>query len=167
MNALRWRPLQIAGLALETYMGYWSIASIQSYAREDLGYGELTDERVKVLAEKFRFITVKLLPAQPFSLLQRYFLGGWLYYFIVVVSPLTCALATWVSRQRAFVFLLFVHASILMVVITALSPQASVRYLQPISMLTLLSVAVCIDWLTRKSGGDAIPLDSASLKQRI
>ena len=37
MNALRRRPLQIAGLALKTYMGYWGIASIQSYAREDLG----------------------------------------------------------------------------------------------------------------------------------
>jgi hypothetical protein len=52
MNALRWRPLQIAGLALKTYMGYWGIASIQSYAREDLGVGELTDEQVKMLLEK-------------------------------------------------------------------------------------------------------------------
>jgi hypothetical protein len=33
MNALlRRRPLQIAGLALRTCMGYWGIASIQSYA---------------------------------------------------------------------------------------------------------------------------------------
>jgi hypothetical protein len=151
MNALRRRPLQIAGLALKTYMGYWSIASIQSYAREDLGYGELTEEQLKVLAEKFRFITVRVLPVQPFSLSQRYFVGGWPYYFIVVVSPLTCALATWVSRQRAFVFLLFVHASILMVVITALSPQASVRYLQPISMLTLLSIAICVDGLAGRA----------------
>jgi hypothetical protein len=150
MNALRRRPLQIAGLALKTYMGYWGIASIQSYAREDLGYGELSDEQLKVFAEKFRFITVKLLPVQPFSLLQQYFLGGWPYYFLVVVSPLTCALATWASRQRAFAFLLFVHASILIVVITALSPQASVRYLQPVSMLTLLSIAICIDWLARR-----------------
>jgi hypothetical protein len=156
MNALRRRPLQIAGLALKTYMGYWGVASIQSYAREDLGLGELSDEQVKVLAEKFRFMTVKVLPAQPFSLLQRYFLGGWPYYFIVVLSPLTCALATWVSRQRAFVFLLFVHASILMVVITALSPQASVRYLQPVSMLTLLSIAVCVDWLARRAKPAAI-----------
>ncbi len=151
INALRRRPLQIAGLALKTYMGYWGIASIQSYAREDLGVGELTDEQVKVLLEKFRFTTVKLLPAQPFSLLQQYYLGGWPYYFIIVVSPLICAVATWVSRQRAFVFLLFIHASILMVVITALSPQASVRYLQPVSMLTLLSIAICVDWLARRA----------------
>jgi hypothetical protein len=151
MNALRRRPLQIAGLALKTYMGYWGIASIRSYAREDLGYGELTDEQVKVLLEKFRFTTVKQLPAQPFSLLQQYFLGAWPYYFIVVVSPLICALAAWVSRQRAFVFLLFIHASILMVVITALSPQASVRYLQPVSMLTLLSIAICVDWFARRT----------------
>jgi len=151
MNALRRRPLQIVGLAMKTYMGYWDIASIQSYAREDLGYGELTEEQVKVLAEKFRFMTVKLLPAQPFSLLQRYFLAGWPYYFIVVVSPLTCALATWVSRQRAFALLLFIHVSILMVVVTALSPQACIRYLQPVSLLTLLSIAICVDCLARRA----------------
>ena len=151
MNALRRRPLQIAGLTLKTYMGYRGIASIQSYGREELGGGQLTDEQVKMFAEKFRFTTVKLLSTKPFSLLQRYFLAGWPYYFIVVISPLTCALATWVSRQRAFVLLLLIHASILMVVITALSPQASVRYLQPISMLTLFSIAIFGDWLSRRA----------------
>ena len=151
MNALRRRPLQIVGLAMKTYMGYWGIASIQSYAREDLGYGELTDEQVKVLAEKFRFHNGKTLPAQPFSLLQRYFLAAWPYYFIVVVSPLVCAFATWVSRDRAFALLLFIHASILMVVVTALSPQACIRYLQPVSVLTLLSIAICVDWLARRA----------------
>src|SRR4029078_6567159 len=106
MNALRLRPLKIGGLALKTYMGYWGVASIQSYAREDLGLGELSDEQVKVLAEKFQFMALKSTQATRFSLIQRYFLGGWPYYFIVVLSPLTCALATWVSRQRALVFLL-------------------------------------------------------------
>ena len=48
------------------------------------------------------------------------------------------------------------HASILMVVIAALSPQASVRYLQPVSMLTLLSIAICIDWLARKARPSAV-----------
>ena len=66
MNALRRRPLQIAGLALKTYIGYWSIASLQSYAREDLGGGELTDEQVKVLVEKFRFTTVKTAASAAF-----------------------------------------------------------------------------------------------------
>ena len=150
INALRHRMLQIVGLATQTYMGYWGIASIQACAREDLGYGELTEKQVKVLAEKFRFMTAKLLPSQPFSLLQRYFLAGWPYYFIVVVSPLMCALATWVSRQRTFAFLLFIHASILMVVITALSPQPCIRYLQPVSLLTLLSIGICVDYLARR-----------------
>jgi hypothetical protein len=151
MNALRRRPLQIAGLAFNTYMGYWGVGSIQGYAREDLGNGELTDEEVKRIAEKFGFITEKRVPTQPFSLSQRYFVGAWPYYFIVVVSPLVCAFATWLSRDRSFALLLFIHASILMVVITALSPQACIRYLQPLSILTLLSIAICVDWLARRA----------------
>ena len=151
MNALRRRPLQIAGLALKTYMGYWGVVSIQSYAREDLGYGELSDEQLKTLAEKFGFRTVEHLPALPYSLSQRYFLGAWPYYFIVVVSPLVCGFAIWLGRHRAFAFLLFIHASILMVVVTVLSPQACLRYLQPVSLLTLLSIAICVDGLVRRA----------------
>jgi hypothetical protein len=151
INALRRRPLEIVGLAVQTYMGYWNLGSIRRYARTDLGYVELSDEQVKMLAEKFGFRSVNHLPVQPYSLLQRYFLGAWPYYFIVVVSPLVCAFATWLSRDRAFALLLFIHASILMMVITALSPQACIRYLQPLSILTLLSIAICVDWFAGRA----------------
>jgi hypothetical protein len=151
MNVLRRRPLQIASLALRTYMGYWGIASIQSYARSELGGVDLTDDQVKMLAQKFRLATVKPITSQPLSLLQWYFVRAWPYYFIVVVSPLVCAFAIWLSRDRAFALLLFIHASILMVVITAFSPQACIRYLQPVSVLTLLSIAICVDWLARRA----------------
>ena len=151
MNALRRRPLQIAGLALKTYMGYWGIASIQSYARENLGGVDLTDDQIKMLAQKFHFAIVKRITSQPLSLLQWYFVRAWPYYLILVVFPLVCAFATWLSRDRSFALFLFIHASILMVVITALSPQACIRYLQPISVLTLLSIAICVDWRARRA----------------
>jgi hypothetical protein len=151
INALRRRPLAIVGLTLQTYMAYWNPALIRWYARTDLGYGKLKKDQIKMLAEKFGFKTVKKLPAKPLSLLQRYFLGAWPYYFVVVVSPLVCAIAAWLSRDRAFALLLFFHASILLLVVTALSPQAGIRYIQPVSLLTLLSIAVCIDWLVRRA----------------
>jgi hypothetical protein len=150
INALRRRPLGILGLAVKTYMGYLNPGSIWRYARSDLGYGMLSDDQVKMLAEKFGFKTVNRPSAQPYSLLQWYFLLAWPYYLIVIVSPLVCAFATWLSGDRASALLLFVHASILMVVVTALSPQACIRYLQPVSALTLLSIAGCVDWLVRR-----------------
>lgn len=150
INALRRRPLAIVGLAVKTYMGYWNRRAIQWYARTDLGYGRLRDGQIKMIAEKFGFQAVKQLPAKPFSLLQLYFLAVWPYYFVVIVSPLVCALATWLSRDRGLAFLLFIHASILLAVVTALSPQPGIRYIQPISLLALLSIAVCADWFVRK-----------------
>jgi hypothetical protein len=149
-NVLRRRPLQIAGLAMKTYMGYWQIQSIQQYARIDLGNNDLTEEDVERLAEKFRFRTVKQITSQPLSALQAYFVRGWPYYFIVLLAPLTCALAIWLGRRRSFGLLLFIHASILMVVITALSSQPSIRYLQPLSILTLFSIAICLDRVVRR-----------------
>src|SRR5215211_1265038 len=160
INALRRQPLEIVELAVKTYMEYWNPTSMWRYARIDLGYGNLTDEQIKMFAEKFGFQTVKHLRAQPYSLLQQYFLAAWPYYFIVIVSPLLCALATWLSRDRAFALLLFIHASILMVVVTALSPQACIRYLQPVSVLTLFSIAICVDWLARRTRPP--PMQSAS-----
>jgi hypothetical protein len=68
MNALHRRPLQVAELAVKTYLGYRSVGSIQRYAREDLGNGELTDEEVERIAEGFRFRITKTIPTQPFSL---------------------------------------------------------------------------------------------------
>jgi len=151
MNALHRRPLQIVELAMRTYLGYWSVSSVQGYAREDLGNGVLTDEEVNRIAEKFRFRMEKTVPTQPFSLSQRYFLAAWPYYFVIIVSPLTCAFGTWLDRDRAFAVLLFVHSSILMLVVTALSPQASIRYLHPLSVLTLLSIAICVDYLAKRA----------------
>ena len=151
INALRHRPLVVVGLAVKTYMGYWNPGSLRWYARTDLGYARMNDDQVKMLAEKFGFRTVKDPRTLAYSLLQQYFVGSWSYYFIVIVSPLVCAFAIWLSRDRAFALFLFVHASILMVVVTVLSPQPCIRYLQPVSLLTLLSSAVCVDWLSRRS----------------
>jgi hypothetical protein len=150
INAVRRRPLQIVDLAVKTYTEFWGVASMQSCAQKDLGYSELTDEQVKMLAEKFGFSTQKQLPIEPLSLLQQYFLVGWPYYFFVIVSPLIAALATLVDRHRAFACLVFVHASILMVVVTALSARACIRYVQPVSILTLLSIAICIERIVRR-----------------
>ena len=176
INALCRGPLQIVGLAVKTYMGYWGIESLQKYTRKDLGYGSFTDGQVKMLSEKFGFVTAKQLPTQPLSLLQRYFLAAWPYYFVVSVSPLICAFAILLGRHRTFAVLLLVHVSILLVVITALSPRPSIRYLQPVSVLTLFSIAICVDWFARKQsrvsgrkseqGGNAL-FDSAALKTAI
>jgi hypothetical protein len=159
INALRRHPLDIVRLTLKTYMQYWGARSIQQYAKRDLGYGEVTNDQIKMLAERFRFETVNRLPVRPFSFSQRYFLGAWPYYYMVIVSPLMCAIATWIARHRAFAFLLFVHASILILVVTALSPRACIRYLQPVSILTLLSIAICVDKVARK--GTSAPVQAA------
>jgi hypothetical protein len=171
MNVLRRRPLEIVGLAVKTYLQYYDIELILRYARKDLGDGQLADDQVKMLAEKFGFITGNQPPRQPLSLLQRYFVGAWPYYFFVIISPFTCAFATWINRHRAFAFLLFLHAAILIVVITALSPRACIRYLQPVSILTLLSIAICVDRILTRTKPELAPVrpvvDAGSLRQRI
>src|SRR5258708_2185382 len=67
-----------------------------------------------------------------------------------------CALAVWVGRCRSFGLLLFIHASILMMVITALSWQPSIRYLQPLFILAFLSIAIRLDRVVRRGVGPVV-----------
>ena len=78
INALRRRPLEIVGLAVKTYMGYWNPGSIRWYARTDLGYAKMNDDQVKMFAEKFGFQTVKQLPDAA---------------ILIVTTVLSCSLA--------------------------------------------------------------------------
>jgi hypothetical protein len=43
---------------------------------------------------------------------------------------------------------------------------ACIRYLQPVSVLTLLSIAICVDWLARRASPAAMQR-AAVLKQRM
>src|SRR5437773_8465137 len=67
-----------------------------------------------------------------------------------------CALAVWVGRCRSFGLLLFIHASILMMVITALYWQPSIRYLQPLFILAFLSIAIRLDRVVRRGVGPVV-----------
>ena len=74
---------------------------------------------------------------------QQYYVRAQPYYYVVLLSPFVCgALLFFVAE--GYVFVLFLHSWILLGTVTILSKAASVRYLQPMSFLTILIFAVLV-----------------------
>ena len=89
-----------------------------------------------------------LSPPQPgdseaYTLLQRYFLCSQPYYYVVLLSPLVCSGLIFLV-SKGYVFLLFFHSWILFGTVTILAKDVSARYLQPMSLLTILILAVLV-----------------------
>jgi hypothetical protein len=153
LRTLKRNPAAIIALAIKTYGEYWSVSSMKHYARIDLAHGDLTSE-VPILAERFHWARPPNITNEHFSPAQRYLLGSWAYWFLLLLTPIICGLALLRTLDPRHLILMFVHASVLLAVITTLATEPNVRYLQPLSLLTILSLAVCIcdrqTWLHRE-----------------
>ena len=59
--------------------------------------------------------------------------------------------------HEGFVFLLFFHSCVLFGTVTILSKEVSVRYLQPMSLLTILIFAALLKTLIDRGGRHRLP----------
>jgi cation transport ATPase len=77
-------------------------------------------------------------------LLQHFFLISWPYCYFVLLSPILGAWAVYLAREKQLALLLLLHLGIILAVTFTFAVAPSFRYLQPASVLTLLTVALCL-----------------------
>lgn len=147
-TALRalWRsPMSIATLGAKTFLGYWDFNSVHRHAKNDLGKAgnNWPKTREWTLGSHFGLSPPQPGDAKAYTLLQRYFLRSQPYYYVVLLSPLVCSGLIFLVSE-GYVFLLFLHSWILFGTVTILSKDVSTRYLQPMSLLTILIFAVLV-----------------------
>lgn len=142
LRTLRRDPLGVLRLATQTFAQYWDFQGIQHYATIDLGHNDLTSEQCEMLAEEFHFATDGRVIGAPPTLLQRFFLVSWPYCYPLLLSPLFGALALYLAREKRLALLLLLHLVILLSVTFTFAVAPSLRYLQPASVLMLLTIAL-------------------------
>ena len=140
-RAFQRRPLQILDLGLRTYLEFWNHRSMRIFSRLDLGH-DMTNNEVAVLAKYFHWTGTTSISTQRPTFLQKYFLRSRPYCLFALTSPLLAVLSLVLRSQIKYAAVLFVHASVLVAVITVLTVNPSMRYVQPISVLTILLVAL-------------------------
>ena len=136
-----WRdPLGVLGIGLRTYVGYWNVAVIKRYAEADFSFRRPPDDNlIALLASHFHLSYPK--GTTTLSPTQFYYVMAWPYYFLVLLAPLLSGLAIALRSVRRYAILLFVHISIMMAMAMTFGSD-SIRYLQPISFMTLLVLAL-------------------------
>jgi hypothetical protein len=144
LRALRRNPLAVLHLAARTFAQYWNLKDLRHYANIDLGHNDLTPEQNAVLAESFHFATDGRIIGSPPTLLQRFFLLSWPYCYFVLLSPILGIWAVYIARERQLALLILLHLVVILAVTFTFAVAPSFRYLQPASVLTLLSFALCL-----------------------
>jgi hypothetical protein len=147
LHALLRRPLDVAMLGVKTFLDYWDFSRIHRQANVELGKAQRPnnwpEKMTSALAEHFRLSPPPPEDTKTYTLLQRYYLRARPYYYVVLMAPFICTgLIFFVSE--GYGSLLFLHSWILFGTATFLSMTASVRYLQPMSLLTILIFAVLV-----------------------
>jgi len=145
LNALLRRPLDVVSLGAKTFLHYWNFKHIRRQAKVELGKTRNNWPKKKKwnVATHFHLVPPTARETKTNTLSQRYFLRSKPYYYIVLLSPFVCVGLIFFLAE-GYVFLLCLHSWILFGTITILSKDASVRYLQPMSLLTILIFAALV-----------------------
>jgi len=143
LRTLEHHPLHVALLAWQSYAEHWRPEAMKHYARLDLEMGTLTQEEVAELATRFhQAITSPNLAAEPLTLTKWYYVSAYRYYFVVLFLPFISFAAMFVHGiAKRYTAVLFLNAAIQFSSTFFLTVAPVVRYLQPLSFLTILSVA--------------------------
>jgi hypothetical protein len=147
LHALLRRPLDVAMLGVKTFLDYWDFSRIHRQANVELGKAQRPnnwpEKMTSALAEHFRLSPPPPEDTKTYTLLQRYYLHARPYYYVVLMAPFICTGLIFFASE-GYGSLLFLHSWILFGTATFLSMTASVRYLQPMSLLTILIFAVLV-----------------------
>jgi hypothetical protein len=109
-------------------------------AEMDFSFGNPPgEELIATLASRFHLTYTN--ESSTRSVSQWYYVTAWPYYFLILVAPLLSGLAILLRSGRPYAIFLFLHISIMMATSMTFG-GASIRYLQPISFMTLLVLAL-------------------------
>jgi Dolichyl-phosphate-mannose-protein mannosyltransferase len=148
LHALLHRPQSVARLGVMTFLGYWNFKEISGEANYELG-GQLPKPVVFWLNADSRLAPSQLKADKTLTPLQKYFLRAQPYYYVVLLSPFLWSVLVFFGSKE-YGFLLVLHSWILFSTVTVLAVTASVRYLQPMSLLTILLCAGAVKALTNR-----------------
>lgn len=149
LEALLHRPISILILGGRTFLGYFDPLRIHQQALSDLGNGEWPTPDEEKLAGRLRLVPPPPHEARSHTILQGYFLAAQPYYYVVALCPFLYGALLLFVRQT-HVLLIFLHASIFLGTNSVLAVTPSVRYLQPLSLLTVLFLALLGNYLLQR-----------------
>ena len=144
LRALKRDPLAIARLGWQTYLEFW-LRGVHAWARPDVptsGQWSELDIAAFGLTERFHQVVIPKNVRQPITFLAWYYFAAEWYYYVVLLSPVILGILVVLGRTiRRYLVFLFLNQTVLFVTTFTLSVRPVVRYLEPLSLITLLTFA--------------------------
>jgi hypothetical protein len=144
LRALRRHPIAIADLAWQTYLQFWHLG-VNTWAKLEVATsGQFSEVEIAQagLTDRFHQVVTPINVNQRLTFLGWYYLAADWYYYIVLLSPVILGIVVALKRSlRHYLVFLFLNQIILFASICALVVQPQVRYLQSLSLITLLTFA--------------------------
>jgi hypothetical protein len=148
LNAFKRDPAAVVGLATTTYLSFWTGWDghfMRKIAKTDLRqYPTLRDSELKLLAKRFHLASRADLGSEPQTLTKWYYVAASPYFFLVLLSPVLSFALLFIARDKANTLLLFAHTTVLLTSTFLLSLYPVPRFLHPLSLLTLLCLALAV-----------------------
>ena len=149
LRAFRRNPAGVITLAAKTYFAAWR--TMREYAKSDIICRSPEDRQPtaedlnKSFGQRFHlFVALADLPSKPNTIIRRYYVSASPYYLVLLLSPLLSFVLLFIARNKAHALLLFVHTAVVLAGTFLLCFLPVVRLLQPLSLLTLLSLALAV-----------------------
>ncbi|HEY6207263.1 MAG TPA: glycosyltransferase family 39 protein [Chthoniobacterales bacterium] len=144
LNALVRDPGAIVAIGARTYYAFWKGLAMERLAQADLASAKVAESQQKSLLDRYHYHVVGDGGTERATLLTSYYIASSPYYFGLLLSPLLALVLLFLVCEKAHAVLLFAHIVTVFVVtfLTAIAP--STRSLQPLSLLTLLGIALTV-----------------------
>ena len=144
LGALRRDPLAIVSLGWRTYLEFW-LRGVHVWAKPDIpvsGQWSNPDVAAFGLTERFHQVVIPVNVRQPVTFLAWYYFAAEWYYYVVLLSPVLLGILVALGPTiRRYLVFLFLNQTILFATTFTLSVRPVVRYLEPLSLITLLMFA--------------------------
>ena len=138
LNALARDPAAIFAIAAQTYYAFWKGLAMERLAQRDLATANVTESQQKSFLDRYHYAVGNT----GATFLTSYYVAGSPYYFGILLSPLLALVLLFLAREKAHAALLFTHIVTVFVVTFLVAIAPNTRSLQPLSLLTLLAVAL-------------------------
>jgi hypothetical protein len=142
LNALKRNPLGVLRIAAQTYYSFWRGLTMERLAQAEIAPAKLNDHQKQVMFERYHWRGSGDGKAGSSGFCGWYYIAAVPYYFAILLSSLLSTALIFVSREKKYALLLFAQTVLVFCMTFLLSLGATIRHLQPLSILLLLSAVL-------------------------
>ena len=144
INALGRDPWAVMKIGAQTYYAFWTGRAMERLAKLELGRAKINERQQQSLLARYHWRAPAGPDAEHRTISTWYYTAAVPYYFAILLSPLLSLALVFVAAEKRYALLLFAHTWLIFCATFLMTLAPIIRYLEPLSVLMLLSAALAL-----------------------